>query len=219
MGKFDTKSIDSIGWSINGRPVGASMPGMGSFSSVGPRSEYIKAGTNVLSISVVEKATDAMRQAKPYVTEETASVELHFRRHAGGEMLENYMIVNEKFDTIPTNFVFTVPDNWPVKTFVWESGYSEFTNQDKIEIEKLYNEISEAYVSIFNTRSYENVWNLEKYKNEHHEILNGISMDALKEQREGAINLFLERYSNKKVEFENMEFHKIPGLNLVKISV
>lgn len=221
MCEFNAKSADSLGFFINGRPVATSKAGVGSYSGAGPYSECFKAGTNVLSVRLAEKVTPTMLENRPELARRTeeAKVRIEFRRYVDGKLAEKLGVVDESFALLPTNLVFTVPEFWPLKQLAWEGeSLASLTEQDKTEIKKLIQTISDASTSYEADEAVDAIRMLERLKNEYYAALEGMSLEEVEETRKAFVQSFRTRYSSDRIIFENLIYEAVSGANLVKVS-
>ena len=220
MCEFESSSADVLEFSINKRPV-ASTTSARFFSEVGNYSEYFKAGSNVLSIAVIEKNKADITKDKPHLTKENeyARVKILLTRSVGEETIEEIVIMDEKFNPIPPEFHFTIPDLWPIKSFVWEGETPDITEKDKTEILGILQSVADAYASISDKKSVEKLWQLEKFRNEYISSLCGIPILEMREIADKDASMYAKRYGGETPVFKDLKIRPIAGLNLVKISV
>ena len=213
-------SLDGLEFLLNGRPFFTGTVNKGSCSFSGPVSEWIKAGTNTLGVRVAERATEEMRASRKFpMRPDQARVRLQLVRKREGSLVEVTKLVEETFMVLPTNFIFTVTDEWPVKKFVWEGETSVLTERDKAEIKSLLGTYVEHATNMAN--QYEDFLHDRTLIVEQEAMLKGIEINqykrdlCLKAKNElSGIKLSKTRPKNKDVRY--MTF---PDLNLVKITV
>jgi len=216
--EFNARSVDSIGFSINGRPVKSSMIGVGSYNSVGPFSECFKSGSNVLCVAVVERKPDSMPSLEE--NNEIASVKFLLRRYNDYDKLaDEILITDETFNTIPTNFVFTVPSQWPIKNLIWEGNTPVINDNDKTEITGILQSVADAYSSIDKTASVKKLLMLEKYVNKQEAILQGITLSEMEEDEIESLRELSKELKKDKIYFNDVKVQAMPGINLVKVSI
>ena len=73
-------SLDGLEFLLNGRPFTSGKVNHGGVSACGPVSECIKAGTNLLSVRISERATEEMRTADRFKRPDKAKIRLQLVR-------------------------------------------------------------------------------------------------------------------------------------------
>ena len=211
-------SLDGLEFLLNGRPFTSGKVNHGGVSACGPVSECIKAGTNVLSVTIVEQATDEMRAAAKFKRQDKARIRLDLVRKRDNKPSETISLVDQTFTILPTNFVFTVTDEWPIKKFVWEGETPTLTEKDKAEIKELLEACIEYALNM--TDEIDNDFSVRALIIQQEAMLKGMSVSEYRRsQYPKTVKFFSNRYSTRRPENKNISFITFPGINLVHITV
>lgn len=211
-------SLDGLEFLLNGRPFLSGTVNKGSCSFAGPVSEWIKAGTNTLSVRVAERATEEMHASRKYpIRPDRARIRLNLGRRRNGKLVEHISIIDETFAILPTNFVFTVTDEWPIKKFVWEGETPTLTEKDKAEINELFDTCVGHAINMVD--EYDAYLTLRTLIVEQEAMLKGVDVNEyIRFGSRAAKNLFRTGYSKKRPENKNIQYVTFPGINLVQIT-
>lgn len=210
-------TLDGLEILLNGRPFTSGKVNRGGMSFAGPVSECIKAGTNVLSVKVLEQATEEMRAAVKAKKKEQAKVRLDLVRRKGEAPAERIFLVNETFTNLPTNFVFTVTDDWPIKNLVWVGKTPKLTEKDKAEIVGILTELAQGFASIDSVESQRRIWQLKLLVSEHEALLKGKALEDYRKQCFETYSKAGDLFTSEELHFDHADFIAYPGYNLVRV--
>lgn len=211
-------SLDGLEFLLNGRPFFTGTVNKGSCSFSGPVSEWIKAGTNTLGVRVTERATEEMRASRKFpMRPDQARVRLNLGRRRDGKWVEDLPIIDEVFAILPTNFVFTVPGEWPIKRFVWEGETPTLTDKDKTEITGMLSELARGFASIDSRESQRRVWQLKLLMSEQEALLRSTTLEDYRKRSFDVFSKGGDLFKKEELSFAHADFIPFPGYNLVRV--
>lgn len=218
MSEINVSSPLGLEFLLNERSFAAGQADAGGQSKIGPVSELIKAGENVLSIRIAVHSQQT--ENSPTQERETtqAKVRLRLSRKPGGGQKAFIWLVDDVFTVLPTNFVFTVTEDWPIKRFFWEGeSPAPLKEHDKAEIRELLSKLSNSIVHSDVRESQLKLWEINRLSYETTAILKGMSVAAYHEYIDDLFSRNTRRYRNDLISFETATFTCHPTLNLVHV--
>ena len=132
-------------------------------------------------------------------------------------MVEVTKLVEETFMVLPTNFVFTVTDEWPIKKFVWEGESPMLTERDKAEVVGILTELARGFASIDSIGSQRRVWQLKLLMSEQEALLHGKTLEDYRKQCFETWSKGGDLFADDELHFDHADFITCPGYNLVRV--